>query len=177
MRIFGLLGLLVTIALAAWWLTSMGPVAPSEEGRSASSTYGGAIDAAKGAAGKLGSTVTLSIGSVEVYDGIYVPLDATELDVSDRELTGQLSDKVRFLADLTVVDISGNQFRQIPAEIGRLSRVETLNLANNPLTDVPHEIGDLQRLRVLDVRGTEISDSDLEVIRQRLPDSTTILAD
>lgn len=31
MQVFGLIGLLVTIAVAAWWLTSMGPVATSRD--------------------------------------------------------------------------------------------------------------------------------------------------
>jgi hypothetical protein len=54
MRAFGLIGLLITVALAVWWLTSSGPVATTtvvnEKGETVQeSSYKSAIDSAKGA--------------------------------------------------------------------------------------------------------------------------------
>ncbi len=179
MQIFGLVGLLVTIALAAWWLTSMGPAAPVEnpETGEQTSTYGGALDAAKDAAGELGSTVTKAFGTVEVYDGVHIPLDTQTLDLSNRGYEGSLKAEVRFLGNLQTLDISGNNFTGLPAEIGSLSQLETLNLSNNPLTGLPHELGNLSNLKTLDLRGTNAAEFDVSIIRERLPADTQILLD
>ncbi len=54
MQMFGLLSLLITIALAAWWLTTMGPVAGTEnEDGTSNSSYSEALDDARGAADAL----------------------------------------------------------------------------------------------------------------------------
>ena len=49
MQSFGLLGLLVLIAIAGWWLYTAGPMAPSEE-NDGTTTYGETLDAAQEAA-------------------------------------------------------------------------------------------------------------------------------
>jgi len=42
---------------------------------------------------------------------------------------------------------------------------------------LPHEIGQLQNLELFDVRGNDISEFDLEIIKDRLPASTNVLVD
>lgn len=179
MQVFGLIGLLVTVALAAWWLTSMGPAASTIDPTTGqeTSTYGEALDAAKEAAGELGSTVTKAFGTVEVYDGIHIPLDAKSLDLSDRELSGSLKAEVRFLANLESLDLSDNDFTGLPAEVGSLTELQTLDLSGNPFTGLPHELGNLSNLRELDLRGTNASEFDVNIIRERLSPDAKILLD
>lgn len=57
MQLFGLVGLLITIFIAVWWLTSTGPVQPPSDSEAATSsqttTYGDVLNAAEDAARSL----------------------------------------------------------------------------------------------------------------------------
>lgn len=121
-----------------------------------------------------GST-TDSGRQVQIYDGILVSEQATELDLSDRNLTGSLQAEIRLLAAIETINLSGNQFTGLPAEIGQLHELRILNLANNNLTGLPHELGNLQKLTLLDVRGNPVSTADMEIIVSRLPVTTEVL--
>ncbi|MEK7638689.1 MAG: hypothetical protein AAB388_00865 [Patescibacteria group bacterium] len=178
MQFFGLIGLLVTMALAAWWLTSSGPLSVSpRDSEATESTYQESIDAAKEAADLLGGSAARSNTMVVVYDGFNVPTDTTTLDLSGRGLSGSLKAEIRHLSSLQELNLSRNNFTGLPAEVGQLSQLEILNLSHNPLTGLPQELGNLQKLRVLDLRGTDYSTFDLEIIRKNLPNSTQILVD
>lgn len=157
MQMFGLVSLMIVVALAAWWLVSMGPVSVPEQGSDAPMYDGGSAEA------------------VEVYDGVSVPVDTKTLNLSGRDLTGSLKAEIRLLSELETLDVSGNSFTGLPAEVGQLTQLRMLKLADNPLTGLPHELGNLQNLVVLDLRGTDASEADLAIISDRLPDSTSIL--
>jgi len=120
-------------------------------------------------------TVTGSADSIVVYDGISVPENATELNLSGRGLSGSLKAEIRHLQDLTILDVSDNNFTGLPAEVGQLIKLENLNLSNNQFTGLPQELGNLQNLKLLDLRGNEISTFDFNFIRAALPSSTVIL--
>jgi len=113
----------------------------------------------------------------EIYDGVSISNNARIVDLSGQGLTGSLKAEIRFIASVKVLNLSNNQFTGLPAEVGQLSKLETLNLSNNQLTGIPHEIGNLQNLHILDLSGNDISQTDLEVIRERLPNSTTVITD
>lgn len=114
--------------------------------------------------------------TIEVYRGVAVALNARELDLSNRGLDGSLMAEVRQLAQLEVLDLSGNSFTGLPAEIGQLQKLRVLNLANNQFSGLPLELGNLQNLEVLDVRGNaNIATVDLEQIIGKLPPSVTVL--
>jgi len=178
--------LLVTIALAAWWLSSsLGPVQSEADknGVSQESTYQEAVNSAKEVAGvmedrdnKLPET-TGPGKSIAVYDGISVPDNTTVLDLSGRRLSGSLKAEIRHLTNLRELNISDNDFTSLPAEVGQLSKLETLNLSNNPFTGLPQELGNLSNLKVLDVRGTQYSQFDMDIIKAKLPASTQVLTD
>lgn len=180
MKYVGILGLLATLILGVWlvsgaWQT---PRTPSEtdsrEGEgSSTSSHGDALDRARDAAGQMGGTVA----TVEVYEGITVPIDAVTLDLRGQNLTGSLKAEVNQLTKIEVLDLSGNQFTGVPAEVGQLRTLRVLNLSNNPITGLPYEIGNLSRLEKLDLRGTQYAKSDLDTIRQQLPNTTNILTD
>ena len=75
---------------------------------------------------------------------------------------------------LEYIDLSNNNFTGLPAEVGQLSNLETLNLSNNNFTGLPHELGNLHKLKYLNLSGNDISEFDLQIIREQLPDTTII---
>lgn len=115
--------------------------------------------------------------TIEVYDGVRVSVNETELNLSGKGLTGSLKAEVRRVSNLEVLDISNNNFTGVPAEVGQLSKLRILNVSNNPVTGLPLEIGNLKNLEVLDLRGTNYAKQDVEQIRNTLPASTSILVD
>jgi Leucine-rich repeat (LRR) protein len=122
-------------------------------------------------------SVTNHVSTVEVYDGISVSSNVTELDLSGRQLSGSLKAEVRHLTELEVLDVSNNSFTGLPAEVGQLSNLRILNLSNNMFTGLPYELGNLQNLEVLDLRSTPYATQDLSVIQEMLPNTTVVLTD
>jgi Leucine-rich repeat (LRR) protein len=115
--------------------------------------------------------------TVPIYDGINVAASAKTVDVSGRGLTGSLKAEIRMVSGLEVLNLSGNNFTGLPAEVGQLRELRTLNLANNNFTGLPHELGNLEKLELLDLRGNNIATFDLEVISKALPSTTRVLHD
>ena len=97
-----------------------------------------------------------------------------ELNLSNNRLTGALPAEIRHLQNLVILNISDNNMTGLPAEIGQLSKLQILNASNNQLTGIPHELGNLQNLELLDLSGNDISEYDLDSIRERLPASVEI---
>ena len=171
MKFFGLISLLLVVAIAAWWFSNAAS-APAITDEDAGSSYADAINAAQDAAD------TLSGGSrIEIYDGVSVAASAKEVDLSGRGLIGSLKAEIREVNQLEILDISSNNFTGLPAEVGQLSQLRVLNLSNNPLTGLPYELGNLSNLEILDLRGTNYAAADLEVIKTSLPAGTQILVD
>ena len=59
----------------------------------------------------------------------------------------------------------------IPAEIGKLTNLKTLNLSNNQITGIPNEIYKLKTLESLDLRNNNVSESDILILKQQLPNT------
>lgn len=126
---------------------------------------------------KVENTVTPTAAMVTIYDAVSVAANSQTLTLSGKGFTGSLKGEIRLLTDLRELDISGNKFTGVPAEIGQLTKLEVLNLSNNPITGLPHEIGNLKNLKTLDLRGTQYSAQDLVIIKQGLSASTQVLVD
>jgi Leucine-rich repeat (LRR) protein len=58
---------------------------------------------------------------------------------------------------LTSLDVGGNQLTSLPAEIGRLEKLQTLSLYNNKLTSLPAEIGQLVNLQRFNLLGNQLT--------------------
>jgi Leucine-rich repeat (LRR) protein len=189
MKIFGLIALMLALTVGAWWV-GKGPATypdqqetTSEKGDQQSpSMVPAPVDepatTEESIIENIKDTVeSVSVGSIEVYDGISVPDNVRMLDLSGRGLTGSLKAEIRHLSQLEVLDLSGNDFTGLPAEVGQLSHLQQLDLSNNPLTGLPYELGNLQNLRTLNLSGTNYSTADLEVIRKSLPASTKVIVE
>lgn len=174
---FGLLALVLTVALGVWMVVGNTKTSPDGANESTYNNYFDAIDSAEEVAGLIGDSSSNRARGVTVYDGITIPADARTLDLSGRGLTGSLKAEVRQLGELRTLDISRNNFTGLPAEVGQLSKLEVLNLSDNPLTGLPYELGNLQNLKTLDLRGTNYAEADLVVIQSKLPATVRILVD
>ena len=192
MNYFGIVALLIVVAVGAWWGGSR--MSLTQTAIDEPTVYENVLDSAKDAAGKLGTdstepttvtndpvpTKTNDPGtgkSITVYDGISVSEGTTVLNLSGRGLSGSLKGEIRFLSNLKQLNLSNNNFTGLPAEVGQLSKLEVLNLSNNPLTGLPYELGNLKNLKTLDLRGTNYAKQDLDVIKKSLPVSTQISVD
>lgn len=175
MKIFGLIGVLGTIAVIGWWFSQSMTVGTVNDPES-TPTYSDVIDSAEEAVKKVEDRFS-SGSSVEIYTGISYPTNARSVDVSNRNLSGSLKAEIRLLSALEELDMSHNQLTGVPAEIGQLSSLRTLNLSHNPITGLPLELGNLRNLTLLDLRGTQYAKQDLDTIKASLPATVTILVD
>jgi hypothetical protein len=115
--------------------------------------------------------------SIEVYNNISIPSKSRSLDLSGQNLSGSLKAEIRMVSTLEYIDLSDNNFTGLPAEVGQLPSLETLNLSDNQFTGLPHELGNLSKLKYLNLSGNDISEFDLKIIRDRLPNATIITDD
>ncbi len=173
MQIFGILALIIVVGLGAWFAGKEGSLMPTKE------TEQVVVETPKSEPTdvniKVENTVTPTGPMVTIYDGVSVSAASQTLTLSGKGFTGSLKGEIRLLTDLRELDISGNKFTGLPAEVGQLSKLEVLNLSGNPLTGLPYELGNLKNLRILDLRGTQYSKADLEVIKKGLPSTVQIL--
>ena len=80
---------------------------------------------------------------------------AISLDLTGNQLR-QLPPEIGQLTSLQTLDLTGNQLRQLPPEIGQLTSLQTLDLSENELRQLPPEIGQLTSLQTLDLIGNEL---------------------
>ncbi|OQX13284.1 MAG: hypothetical protein BWK80_42985 [Desulfobacteraceae bacterium IS3] len=85
--------------------------------------------------------------------------NATGIDLSNNNLTGQIPSSIENFTELTTLNLSGNTgLTSIPSQIGNLSKLTILNLSGNTgLTSIPSQIGSLSSLTTLDLSGIKKS--------------------
>lgn len=175
MQLFGIVVLILVVGIGAWFIGMEGYLMPAKEIPPV------VVEVPKAEPTdvniKVENTVTPNGAMVTIYDNVSVAANSQTLTLSGKGFTGSLKGEIRLLTDLRELDISGNKFTGLPAEVGQLAKLEVLNLSNNPLTGLPQEIGNLKNLRVLDLRGTQYSAQDLEIIKKGLPSTVQILVD
>jgi len=91
-----------------------------------------------------------------------------DLDISNNRI-GAIPSQIGKLTKLQTLDASDNTLTGIPAELGQLIDLRTLDLSNNQLTGLPNELGNLKNLKTLDLRGNNPSETDLAIIKAKLP--------
>ena len=74
--------------------------------------------------------------------------DATKLDLSGQDIR-ELPSEIGQLRQLQVVDCNDNLLTSLPAEIRQVNQLQELNCSRNQLTSLPAEIGQLTQLQML----------------------------
>ncbi|MAN25546.1 MAG: hypothetical protein CME10_14880 [Gemmatimonadetes bacterium] len=88
----------------------------------------------------------------ELWRGVTIKKSrVVELYLENFGLTGALPAEVGRLSALESLHLSENQLTSLPAEIGQLTSLKELELYNNKLTSLPPEIGQLRSLERLDL--------------------------
>ncbi|XP_040182495.1 leucine-rich repeat-containing protein 47 [Rana temporaria] len=83
-----------------------------------------------------------------------------------RENGGQLPPALFSLSLLNYLQVSGcAELREVPGEIGRLTRLQSLVLCGNRLRGLPGGVAELRGLKVLDVSGNELENLPEELSR------------
>ncbi|KAG9350882.1 hypothetical protein JZ751_024771 [Albula glossodonta] len=77
--------------------------------------------------------------------------DLTKLLLSSNKLEA-LSEDVRLLPALVVLDVHDNQINTLPKSIGELENLQKLNLSHNKLQELPEELWHLKNLRSLQLQ-------------------------
>lgn len=124
------------------------------------------------------SSVKLDLSNrqlTEVPGDVFKQTSLQELNLSGNRLSGALQAEIRQLKDLRVLKADNNLMTGVPAEIGQLEKLEYLDLANNRLTGLPYELGNLKNLKELNISGNNYSELDLNIIKEKLPQSVIII--
>jgi len=95
------------------------------------------------------------IGKLQNLTGLYL---------SDNQLTS-LPVEIGKLQNLTILDVSNNHLTTLPAEIGTLQNLTEFYLVSNQLTVLPTEIGKLQNLTSLDLSFNQLTSLPVEMVK------------
>nr|XP_034977915.1 leucine-rich repeat-containing protein 40 isoform X3 [Zootoca vivipara] len=82
--------------------------------------------------------------------------DLAKLILSSNKLQC-LSDDLRLLPALTVLDVHDNQLTSLPSAIGTLENLQKLNVSHNRLKDIPEELTQLKHLKSLLLQHNELN--------------------
>ncbi|XP_007480461.1 leucine-rich repeat-containing protein 40 isoform X3 [Monodelphis domestica] len=82
--------------------------------------------------------------------------DLTKLIISNNKLQS-LSDDLRLLPALTILDMHDNQLTSLPCAIGELENLQKLNVSHNKLKMLPEELTKLRNLKVLFLQYNELT--------------------
>lgn len=96
------------------------------------------------------------------------PEEVIGLNLSFNKLT-ELPAEIGKLVKLEWLVVENNQLTALPAEIGKLERLKILDLENNQLTKLPEEIGKLVKLETLWLIGNPLSSREIQKIKRLLP--------
>ncbi|XP_044130700.1 leucine-rich repeat-containing protein 47-like, partial [Bufo gargarizans] len=90
-----------------------------------------------------------------------------------RQSDGHLPPALFSLTLLNYLEVSGcSELRELPADLGRLSHLQSLILCKNKLRSLPRSLEQLRGLKVLDVSGNELEELPAELCN--LPELCTL---
>ena len=81
----------------------------------------------------------------------------TQLNLAKNRLSGTMSSSIDTLRSLEQLDLSNNQFSNMPSELGSLKELQHLSLAVNLLTGIPSSLGSLANLEYIDLSSNFIA--------------------
>lgn len=77
-------------------------------------------------------------------------------NISDFPLLAGLPAEIGKLKKLETLSLNGNQIQQLPPSVGQLKALRTLNLSGNQFTEIPAGLGTLRQLDLLDLSRNRI---------------------
>ncbi|XP_072275565.1 leucine-rich repeat-containing protein 40 [Pyxicephalus adspersus] len=83
--------------------------------------------------------------------------DLTKLILASNKLQA-LSEDIRLLPALVVLDVHDNQLQELPSAIGELVNLQKLNISHNRLKNLPEELGQLQNLKNLLLQHNQLEE-------------------
>ncbi|KGL92432.1 Leucine-rich repeat-containing protein 40, partial [Charadrius vociferus] len=95
----------------------------------------------------------LSFGAADRW---WEQTDLTKLILASNKLQC-LSEDVRLLPALTVLDVHDNQLTSLPSALGQLENLQKLDVSHNKLKSIPEELMQLSRLKSLLLHHNELS--------------------
>ncbi|NXN11929.1 LRC40 protein, partial [Indicator maculatus] len=95
----------------------------------------------------------LSFGAADRW---WEQTDLTKLILASNKLQC-LSEDVKLLPALTVLDVHDNQLRSLPSALGQLENLQKLDLSHNKLESIPEELLQLSCLKSLLLQHNELS--------------------
>ncbi|XP_061859809.1 leucine-rich repeat-containing protein 40 [Colius striatus] len=95
----------------------------------------------------------LSFGAADRW---WEQIDLTKLILASNKLQS-LSEDVKLLPALTILDVHDNQLTSLPSALGQLQHLEKLDVSHNKLRSVPEELLQLPRLKSFLLHHNELS--------------------
>lgn len=94
--------------------------------------------------------------TIDIIDGAR---RVVEFRMPNSKMEGRLPAEIRYLTELSVLDISYNTLSgEIPTEIGELKMLKKLNIASNNFTgEIPVSIGELSLLEEIDIQRNKLT--------------------
>lgn len=97
-----------------------------------------------------------------IGDAYPIPEKVCNINFSKRGLT-TISEDVFLFPNLEILRLDYNEFQDLPAEIGKLTKLKELYLNNNHFSQIPQIIFNLNRLERLDISTNKISEIPPEI--------------
>jgi len=91
-----------------------------------------------------------------------------KLDLTNTRIT-ELSADIGKLSNLTHLTLNGTKIKSLPPEIGELRNLVILELAGTAVYQLPKEIKNCTKLKIVDMRSVDLSEYNVEVIKDLLP--------
>lgn len=107
----------------------------------------------------------------------FIALEKLNLTRNPKIDFAELFIKLSKIKTLKYLDLSDNKLTVLPKEIGLLTSLEYLVIGQNAISALPEEFFNLTNLKVINVYGNyncKISDTELQRIKDRLPDCKII---
>jgi len=95
------------------------------------------------------------------------------VDMSGQQFV-EIPDGMFRLRELSVLQANGNFITSLPATAGDARSLRLLEVRDNKLKSLPRELGRLRELQLLDVRGNPLSEAEVATMRALLPETLVL---
>ncbi len=86
-------------------------------------------------------------------------------------------DKILQLKELEVLILNFNAITTIPCKISKLTKLRRIYLYANPVKTLPETIGELNQLEYLVLTATDMQESEVNILRKKMPNCIFVFED